>query len=176
MIRIRPAHGRRTDFARWAVAQRPKVDTVSVYEFGVPARLFVEMPEDILTGALVDGHRYVSPDEDAAEGRPAPGAELLGVAAPDLATVAAFEAQQLGEQEAVVGGALPEVPASAYGPDSVPLAPAETEDPTTFTDPAGSGAGDDNGQDGPLPCPDCSRTFTTARGRDSHRRQIHPEA
>lgn len=79
MIHIRPTPELRRAFAEWAVGQRPKIRTVSTFEFAVPAGLFVDMPESVLIGALVDGHRYVSPDEDAVLGRPGPG-ELLGVA------------------------------------------------------------------------------------------------
>ncbi|MFE4329624.1 hypothetical protein ACFRQM_09230 [Streptomyces sp. NPDC056831] len=202
MLQIQPVQALRREFARWAVAQTPKVRTTSTHHFAVPPHQFVDMPEALLIGALVDGHRYVSPDEDAAAGRPAPGTPRLldcglcfeedgqevhphpectadtGTPEPPGATTpeAVIPPQQQVEFEATPGDVLPEVPASAYGPDSVPLVPAEAEDNTTAANPAGGGAGDDNGQAGPLTCPDCSRTFTTARGRDSHRRQIHPEA
>lgn len=81
MIRIEPTRALRRDFARWAVTQSPKPRTVSECAFAVHAHLFATAPEEILIGALIDGHRYISPDEDTAQGRPAPGAqELLGVA------------------------------------------------------------------------------------------------
>lgn len=82
MIRIRPAAARRRDFARWAVAQNPKIGTVSPQDFAVPADLFVAAPEDVLIGALVDGRPYVSPVEDARNGTPPPG-DLLGVNTPN---------------------------------------------------------------------------------------------
>lgn len=65
VIRIEPAPARRRAFAAWAVAQDPKVRTCSATEFSVPADLYAAMPEDILIGSVVDGHRYVSPELDA---------------------------------------------------------------------------------------------------------------
>jgi hypothetical protein len=65
----------------------------------VPARLFVIAPEEVLIGATVDGHRYVSPVED-----------------------------EQRERQAVPGQVLPEVPAQAYGPDAVPLPPSVPDD------------------------------------------------
>jgi len=172
MIHIQPARARRVAFARWAVQQRPKVRTVSAEAFAVPARLFVQAPEDILVGSLVDGHRYVSPDEDAAAGRPAPGApELLGVATPAGLTSAPEPAAQ-EEREAVPGEPLPEVPESAYGPDAVPLPPPDHDDQEPATDDPGRAPQ----QAGAFGCDRCPRTFTTARGRDTHRRQAHTEA
>ncbi|MFC8332734.1 hypothetical protein [Streptomyces olivaceus] len=113
-IRVQPERPKRVAFARWAVAQQPKVRTVSAEAFAVPPRLFTDMPEDLLRGALVDGRAYVSPaDTEPAE----PGAaELLGVATrgPD------------GFLEAVAGQPLPEVPASWYVPDAVPLPDSST--------------------------------------------------
>lgn len=62
MIQIRPARARRQAFARWAVAQTPKVRTVSPADFAVPADLYAQMPEHILIGSQVEGHDYVSPE------------------------------------------------------------------------------------------------------------------
>lgn len=160
LIRVQPAAALRREFAVWAVAQRPKVRTASHTEFTVPADQFVHMPEHLLVGSIVDGHRYVSPDEDAQalqEPDDSLGAELLGV----------------GLLEGVPGQPLPEVPAEAYGPDSVPLreAPADNSD---SSDPAGDN--DDQGDGGELLCDVCDRPFKSERGRDTHRRQAHPEA
>lgn len=181
IIRIQPTREQRVPFARWAVAQTPKVRTVSVHAFGVPADLFAGMPEDILVGALVDGRRYVSPDEDAANGTPPPGDELLGVATPDgFALVgdagpetvvplpaAPLEGALLDERTAVPGEPLPELPESAYGPDSVPLPPPELSDSSDSSEEVPEGV---------FPCGACDREFTTERGRDTHHRQKHPEA
>lgn len=109
LIRIQPARHLRVEFARWAVRQEPKVRTVSESAFGVPPRLFTDMPEDLLRGALVDGHAYVPVDDEPSPPAPAGAPELLGVATPD------------GLREAAPGQPLPEVPPTAYGPDSVPL-------------------------------------------------------
>ncbi len=158
MITIQPTRERLVPFARWAVAQSPKVRTDSVSSFAVPAHLFAGMPEDILVGALVDGRRYVSPDEDAANGTPPPG-ELLGVAT--------AEGLQEPLREAVPGDVLPDVPASAYGPDSVPLPPSEPSDSSDQSTEAVEGV---------FPCGGCDREFTTERGRDTHYRAKHPEA
>jgi hypothetical protein len=127
-IKVRPAPQRRTAFARWATAQTPQVATCSHSEFAVPPDLFTHMPEELLIGSLVDGHRYVSPVEDA-------GGELLGVAAP----------------EAFSG--------AGAGLDFAPLEDAPT-------------SGD---ADGAYACDRCPRVFTTERGRNTHRRQAHPE-
>ena len=82
MVRVRPAAAQRQAFARWAVAQSPKIRTVNSFEFAVPPELFTVAPEEVLIGALVDGHRYV-PCADAA---PPPGGDLLGVARPEALT------------------------------------------------------------------------------------------
>lgn len=110
-IQIKPAPEQRVPFARWAVAQTPKIRTVGTATFAVPAGLFADMPEPLLIGSIVDGHRYVSPDEDQ-------GADLLGVVNPD------------GALTGIPGVPLPEVPEEAYGPDSTPLpAPGPADEP-----------------------------------------------
>lgn len=116
LIRVQPTRQLRREFARWAVAQRPKVRTVSESAFGVPPRLFTHMPERLLRGSLIDGQRYVSPGEEQGPGEPtAPtgGADLLGVATED------------GFLTAARGEPLPDVPEAAYGPDAVPLPPPD---------------------------------------------------
>ncbi|WP_309317395.1 C2H2-type zinc finger protein [Streptomyces salinarius] len=143
-IHIEPAPSRRVAFARWGVAQTPKARTVGVATFAVLPRQFVDAPEEVLIGALVDGRRYVSPAEDEDNGTPPPGAELLGVA-----TEAGFTGS------AAAGG-------DSSGPDFAPL----------------DDAPEDDGQDDealPYACPLCPRSFTTERGRDTHRRQVHRE-
>lgn len=103
IIRIRPATALREEFAAWAVAQKPKVRTVSPADFGVPAPLYVQMPEPLLLGATVDGQSYVpvadtvdTPElpqvepKSEAPGLPAaPTSDvLLGVATPEAFTAA----------------------------------------------------------------------------------------
>lgn len=61
VIHVRPASGLRVEFARWAVAQTPKVRTVSEVAFGVPVHLYPLVPAALLVGALVDGQPYVPP-------------------------------------------------------------------------------------------------------------------
>lgn len=193
MIVVKPERSHLGAFARWATAQTPKIGTVGLGEFGVPADLFVQAPEEVLVGALVDGHRYVSPEEDAAHGRPEPGQhddgqELLGVATPDALTgpgdpdadaaamvaatppelieramTAALVATDLAASNAAAGG-----DDGDQAPDFAPLEEAPADD------------GDDGeeqaaGDGGPFACDLCPREFTTERGRDSHRRQVHRE-
>lgn len=157
MIEIQPTQAQRRAFASWAVAQVPKIRTSGSNTFAVPAALFTEAPEEILIGSVVDGHRYVSPDGDGAAVDPTAdgGRELVGVASPD------------GFREAMPGEPLPEVPDEAYGPDSTPLPDASDD-----SDSSDSAA---ESPEGVFPCSGCHREFTTARGRDSHRRQAHPE-
>lgn len=186
MIRVEPAHERRQCFARWAVAQEPKIRTADHNAFTVPADLFTQAPEEILIGALVDGHAYVPVQDNQ---------ERAGQ-------------DDDGLMWAVPGEPLPPVPESAYGPDSVPLdfaplddAPTEEDDrdsrdsaqevPTrpdgTYTvllpaadndssDSSDSSGDQDQAPVGGFPCDVCDRPFTTARGRDTHSRQIHPDS
>ncbi|MGW6391216.1 hypothetical protein ACWFR1_12105 [Streptomyces sp. NPDC055103] len=133
LLRIQPAAERRRDFARWAVSQTPKLRTASTNEFAVPAALFVDAPEEILIGSLVNGHRYVSPVEDAAQGRPEPGAPH--------------------DQEHDDTGLAP------TGQDDIEAIGVQPADETA-----------------PFACGLCEREYTTKRGRDTHRRQAHPEA
>jgi hypothetical protein len=183
MIHVQPTPGLRRDFARWATAQRPKIRTVSTVEFAVPADLFAAAPEEILIGALVDGHRYLSPAEDEAKGTPPPGAsELLGVATP--AGSASFPASgdpQAGAA-ALEGAASPEAVQAAMNPsvaasDLAALNAREQEAGSELPEPDDSDPSDpgDDKPEGVFPCTGCDRDFTTARGRDTHRRQAHPE-
>ncbi|OKI35048.1 hypothetical protein A6A29_16640 [Streptomyces sp. TSRI0281] len=182
MIEVQPNPEQRRAFAAHAVLQKPKWRTVSPTSFAVPADLFTALPEELLIGAVVDGHRYVSPDEDAALGNQ-PFARLLdcgkcyeevgGEVHPHpecpLGTTAGLElvgvATEAGFREAVPGEPVPEVPAEAYDADSVPLTAADTSEA------APSGA-----PEGVFPCGSCDRDFTTERGRDTHERMKHPEA
>ncbi|WP_228980132.1 hypothetical protein [Streptomyces sp. DH12] len=161
MIRVEPSQGRRQPFAQWAVSQNPKVDTVGPNAFAVPASLFADAPEDILIGALVDGHRYVSPDEDAVLGRPAPG-ELLGVATPEGL---AGETDP-DERDDYPPGVTTLVGES--GPETVVPLASDSDDRS------------DNDRSYPpsrkagrYPCGLCDRSFSSERGRAAHRRQVH---
>ncbi|MER6367432.1 hypothetical protein ABT255_03465 [Streptomyces mirabilis] len=150
-ITVQPARDLRTAFARWAVAQDPKVRTVSPVDFAVPYGLFTSVPEQLLVGAVVDGHAYVIPDEPEPTD-PASGLVLLGVDQP--------------EREGIPGEPLPEVPVEAYPPDAVPLdvQPADVSDRS-----------DAAAEDGQPKCPDCDRPFKSDRALAAHRRQAHPE-
>ncbi|WTW95400.1 hypothetical protein OG216_19350 [Streptomycetaceae bacterium NBC_01309] len=77
VIRVQPARDQRVALARWAVAQTPKVRTVSQTVFAVPADLFTHMPEELLTGARVNDHAYISPEpeQESGESFGLPGAE-----------------------------------------------------------------------------------------------------
>ncbi|MET9321994.1 hypothetical protein ABZX75_17635 [Streptomyces sp. NPDC003038] len=158
MIEVEPAHELRVAFARWAVAQTPKPYTVGPNTFAVPAELFTVAPEEILIGARVDGHQYISPDVDEQEA--SEHVELLGVA-----TAEGLAGGLEQERIAVPGEPLPEVPPAAYPPGSVPLEEPGSDSSTPQAD----------GVEGAFPCDLCARTFTTERGRDHHRRQKHPE-
>jgi hypothetical protein len=166
LIHVRPAPSLRRDFAEWAVAQEPKIRTVSTTDFAVPARLFTEVPERLLIGATVDGHRYVSPDEDQEQTAAADGPDLLGVFQP--------------EREGIPGQALPPIPDEAYPPDAKPLpepdyAPLNDAPGDDDSDSSDRDADTDGESDG-FTCDVCDRPFKTERGRDTHRRQAHPEA
>ncbi|MGV2914550.1 hypothetical protein [Streptomyces alfalfae] len=144
-IRVQPRPELRRAFAMWAVTQTPKVRTVAHNAFGVPAHLFTDMPEDLLRGSLVDGRPYVSPldYEEETEAAPPGAPRLLGVAGPRLLPCGLCYEEDGREvhphpecrvgtsdglREAVPGQPLPEVPAGAYGPDSVALDYAPLED------------------------------------------------
>jgi hypothetical protein len=66
MINVQPADDKRRDFARWAVAQVPKVQTSSAVTSAVPVDLFTSIPEELLVGALIDGtpYRHVVEDKE----------------------------------------------------------------------------------------------------------------
>jgi hypothetical protein len=112
------------------------------------------VPEQLLVGAVVDGHPYVSPDEHAVATEAASGPTLLGVDQPEM--------------EGIPGEPLPEVPAEAYPSDAVPLDvhPGEAQ--------ASDGSDQSNEDDRPK-CSDCDRPFKSERALAAHRRQAHPE-
>ncbi|MYX39029.1 hypothetical protein GTY85_37520 [Streptomyces sp. SID8377] len=153
MIHIQPTRDRRVGFARWAVAQRPKVGTVGPHTFAVPARLFPDIAEELLIGAVVDGRPYVSPDQAPAAASP--------------------------EREGIPGEPLPPAPEAAYPADPVPLPPpdfAPLEDaPADDSDRSDASQDEEPNSDGRFACGGCPRDFSTKRGRDLHQRQAHPE-
>ncbi|WP_433856658.1 C2H2-type zinc finger protein [Streptomyces kronopolitis] len=161
LIHVEPTPETRIALARWAVAQTPKVSTVGPNTFGIPAHLFSSVPEAALIGAQVDGHRYVSPDEEASvpaeEGTAE--TELTGVARPEGFTVSTPDE-------------APAVPEESSSAESTPLAAAESD--TQQEAPASeSGPETEDGAD--YPCEFCPRSFSTERGRTTHVRRSHPE-
>lgn len=173
MIEVQPAPVVLRDFARWATAQTPKVRTVSPHAFAVPDDLFVQAPEELLIGALVDGRRYRSPDEDAMVGTPPPGAELLGVATPGF-TPAPGDPE--ADAAAMVAATSPEAIQAAMTA-AVTAADLAASNAATgnLPDPGDDEQAAGDVPEGVFPCPGCDREFTTERGRDTHRRQAHRE-
>lgn len=124
MIRVQPAAAVRTEFARWAVAQRPKLAMASECAFGVPAVLFRDMPEELLIGALIDGKRYVPVAEAVPEAVPAAvPAAADGASGQEPSGEAGGQDAGAGAADDVSGGqsgGVPDVPAAGQEP-----APAE---------------------------------------------------
>ncbi|MFI1703044.1 hypothetical protein [Streptomyces griseoruber] len=165
MIKVQPVRELRVAFARWAVAQTSKVRTCSTSEFAVPPHLFTHMPERLLIGSVVDGHPYVSPaDDETMQWRTAvPGEPLPPV--PDSEYPPG--AVQLPEPERQLAATTPETVEAALTAVLVATEVAAGGDSSTPADePEGP----------PYACGLCPREFTTARGRDTHRRQVHREA
>ena len=65
LIIVQPGPHKRGPMALWLVSEYPEVRTVSESEFGIPPAVFTLMPEELLIGAVVDGHEYISPDLDS---------------------------------------------------------------------------------------------------------------
>jgi hypothetical protein len=70
------------------------------------------------------------------------------------------------EREGIPGEPLPEVPEHAYPPGAQPLPYLPATEPEQLPTPEPTAG---------YVCDVCGRTFTTNRGRNSHRRQVHPE-
>ncbi|MFI0934582.1 hypothetical protein ACH4RG_23030 [Streptomyces sp. NPDC021019] len=98
-----------------------------------------------------------------------PGTDLLGVA-----TAEGLDATVDGLLEATPGDVLPDVPQSAYGPDSVTLDPVPEEAAAGGSDSSDQSTEDTPPADGYV-CDVCPRAFPTERGRDTHRRMAHHE-
>lgn len=75
MIRVQPSSEQRTEFARWAVGQSPRIRTSSPWEFAVPADLFTLAPESVLVGSLVDGHPYRAVEDEGPVETPQAGVQ-----------------------------------------------------------------------------------------------------
>lgn len=159
MIQVQPTPELRRPFAVWATEQRPKVRTVSTTAFAVPVELFVSAPEEILIGALIDGHRYVSPVEDAALGRPGPGAPAPAPPGQEPAPAASVDTAA-ADAASLIAATPPALVDAAMPPATVAAEPGdEGAAPAT--------------SEGVFPCPHCDRQLTTARGRDMHARKVH---
>jgi hypothetical protein len=57
-VDVVPADSKRAAFASWAISQDPPLYTTGHASFGVPPKLLPDVPEELLSGALIDGHPY----------------------------------------------------------------------------------------------------------------------
>lgn len=161
LIRIQPAPGRRREFAAWAVTQTPRLRTVSHTEFAVPAPLYTAMPEELLVGALIDGHPYrpvdddqLPPGEHQTEGMAAIGAvDGREPTADEVAAAHNGTDTDRAEWLATASGETSQEPA-AVGQETVAPGQAQAE---------------------PVVCPvdGCGREFGSGRALRAHRRQAH---
>lgn len=155
VLHVQPARERRVAFARWGCAQTPKIRTTGPQTFAVDADAFVTAPEHVLIGALVNGHRYLSPEEDRAAGKTPP----KGPSAPTPNVV-------------LVGEAGPEAKIPQTSPTRPGHAPPLKEsglDEHPTTENKGAPADDSD----LYTCDLCDRDFRSARGRDTHHRRAH---
>lgn len=58
LVLVEPSDEQKAAFARWCLAQNPRIETVSASGSEVPADLFTGMPEELLVGAYIDGRLY----------------------------------------------------------------------------------------------------------------------
>ncbi|MEU9576303.1 hypothetical protein [Streptomyces chilikensis] len=162
MIPVRPDRLLRVEFARWAVAQTPKIRTVSTDTFAVPPHLYPEIPEHLLVGAVVEGEVYV------------PVASVAADTDPDDPDPGPNDVHGDVSASTTPSGIVPVTSADSGPdrPDSDPDPRADTADvPTPAEEPVeapGSPVDD-------LQCPDCTRSFSTLAGLSSHRRHAHPQ-
>lgn len=171
MIHVEPTRPLRRDFAVWATAQDPKIATVSPSAFAVPADLYADVPEELLIGAQVDGHRYVSPLEDAR----AAGPRMLacGLCYEENGEEVHPHPECPGPPVTLIAedGTETFIPLT---PPGGPSAPLTTEpDPPHPPPPPGPVSGAESGKPG-YGCEDCPRVFPKARGLRMHQRQAHP--
>lgn len=186
-IHVQPAPPMRRRFAQWAVAQRPKVRTISTHEFAVPPRLYVDMPEELLRGSTVDGHPYVSPEEPTAPTVATAATKNAQPPGPDSGAGGARAAAAHEEEpstapvepavDGTTGSSVP-VPERAPGPEHHPTTALASDDPA-FSLPGPSGE-QEPAEESPgdadsaaFECAECDRPFTSARGREMHRRRVH---
>ncbi len=131
-IHVRPASERRRDFARWATGCTVKLRTVGPDTFAVPPDLFVDVPEELLVGAIVDGRRYRSPLEDAETGTPPPGRvekrEAAPPVQPDAVPLPGSPDEGPAEDSVEPAREPGQAPEEACGPDSVPSGAAPLDD------------------------------------------------
>lgn len=60
-VHIEPGEGQRQGFARWCLAQEPRIETASATGSDVPLDLYPTIPSELLEGAYVDGYPYGQP-------------------------------------------------------------------------------------------------------------------
>jgi hypothetical protein len=72
-VLIEPADDRRVEFARWCLAQEPRIETASASGSELDSELFKQVPEHLLVGAYVDGrlYRHVEPETRQEDGETA---------------------------------------------------------------------------------------------------------
>lgn len=81
-VHIEPGDAQRRAFARWCLAQTPKLQTSSSTGTDVPVDLYPDVPPELLEGAYVDGFRYGGPE--APQPDPVgPPEDLTGPKVPD---------------------------------------------------------------------------------------------
>lgn len=82
-VTVEPAHEQRPEFALWALAQSPPLNTSSASGFDVPVSLYPSIPEKLLNGAYVDGYHYNRPSPQPEAARPvAAPSETVAAARP----------------------------------------------------------------------------------------------
>ncbi len=57
-VLVEPADEHRQGFARWCLAQNPRIMTASTTGSEVPVSLFPSIPDELLQGAYIDGHMF----------------------------------------------------------------------------------------------------------------------
>lgn len=67
-ISVQPAPGQGPALAGWLINHNPYIRTDSANSFAVPPELFTLIPEELLTGSIVDGHAYITPEPETVSG------------------------------------------------------------------------------------------------------------